>query len=445
MHINIPNNVQFIIDTFYSNNYEAFMVGGCVRDALLGLSPKDYDITTSALPNITETLFEKTIPTGIKHGTITVVISNENLEVTTYRTEGQYLDNRRPESVDFVSDIKEDLSRRDFTINALAYNNKIGLIDYFNGIQDLNDKVIKAVGNPSKRFQEDALRMLRAIRFSCQLGFEIEENTFIALKENYNLIANISMERIRDELCKIMISDNPCHGLNLLKETGILKIVLPEINELVNYTPMCNNHNRDVFKHTLNVISNTHNDLILRLSALFHDVGKLHTLTQMPNGHCYFPGHAPKGAEMCKPILSRMKFDNNTIEKISLLIYDHLVLDVNNMPSDGDIKRLLSRVKPENIFTLFDLQRADINSLWDPIPFLKKVDYISDKVTLFIQNKEPLYIKDLAITGSDLIKELNIKPGKLIGELLAALIQQVIDDPSLNNKETLIKISKTLI
>ena len=185
MLINIPNNVQFIIDTFYKNNYEAFMVGGCVRDCLLGLTPKDYDITTSALPNITESLFEKTIPTGIKHGTITVVLDNENLEVTTYRTEGNYLDNRHPESVEFVSNIKEDLSRRDFTVNALAYNNKEGLIDYFNGIDDIKNKTIKAVGDPNKRFQEDALRMLRAIRFSCQLAFKIDDSTYAAIKSNY--------------------------------------------------------------------------------------------------------------------------------------------------------------------------------------------------------------------------------------------------------------------
>ena len=233
MFINIPNNVQFIIDTFYNNNYEAFMVGGCVRDCLLGLTPKDYDITTSALPNITESLFEKTIPTGIKHGTVTVVLDNENLEVTTYRTEGNYLDNRHPESVEFVSNIREDLSRRDFTVNALAYNNKEGLIDYFNGIDDIKNKIIKAVGDPNKRFQEDALRMLRAIRFSCQLGFEIDNLTYTAIKENYKLIKNISIERIRDELCKILISDNPCNGLNLLKDTGILEIILPEIHSLI--------------------------------------------------------------------------------------------------------------------------------------------------------------------------------------------------------------------
>lgn len=446
MFINIPSNVQFIISTFYNNNYEAFIVGGCVRDCLLGKIPNDYDITTSATPDIIEKLFIKTIPTGIEHGTVTVVLENENFEVTTYRTEGNYLNNRRPGYVSFVSNIKEDLSRRDFTINALAYNNKEGLIDYFNGISDIKNKIIRAVGDPNKRFQEDALRMLRAIRFSCQLGFKIDDLTYEAIKANYKLIKNISMERIRDELCKILTSDNPCDGLNLLKDTGILEIILPEIHSLIGYTPLCNNHNRDVFAHTLNVISNTsNNDLILRLSALFHDVGKLNTLKQLPNGHCYFPGHAQEGAIICKPILSRLKFDNATINKVSAIIYDHLVLNVNYMPTDGEIKRLLIRVGSENIFTLFELQKADINSLWDPIPFLKKVDYISDRVKLILENKDPLYTKDLAITGSDLIKELNLKPGKIIGDILSILLDHVLDDKNLNNKEILLDIAKKLI
>lgn len=445
MFIDIPNNVKFIIDKFYENNYEAFMVGGCVRDCLLGLIPKDYDITTSATPDITERLFLKTIPTGIKHGTVTVVVDNENLEVTTYRTEGKYIDNRRPESVNFVSNIKEDLSRRDFTINSLAYNNKKGLIDYFDGINDIENKLIRAVGNADKRFQEDALRMLRAIRFSCQLGFKIEESTYSAIKENYKLIKNISLERVRDELCKILISNNPCTGLNLLKDTGILEIILPEVYKLIDYTPLCNNHNRDVFNHTLNVINNTDNDLTLRLAALFHDIGKLNTLKQLPNGHCYFPGHAQEGAKICKPILSRLKFDNNTINKVSAIIYDHLVLDVNYMPTDGEIKRLLRRVGIENIFTLFALQRADINSLWDPIPFLKKVDFIEDRVNSIIENKEPLYIKDLALTGSDLMISLNIKPGKIIGEILNSLLEKILDDKMLNNKDTLLELAKNFI
>ena len=196
MNINIPNKVKYIIDTFYKNNYEAYMVGGCVRDCILGLSPKDYDITTSATPEITQSLFKKTIPTGLDHGTVTVVIEHEGFEVTTYRTEGKYIDNRRPESVSFVSDIKEDLSRRDFTINAFAYNEQSGLVDYFDGLNDLNNKIIRAVGEPNARFQEDALRMLRAIRFSSQLDFSIEDKTLSAIKENCDLIKNISVERI---------------------------------------------------------------------------------------------------------------------------------------------------------------------------------------------------------------------------------------------------------
>lgn len=445
MNINIPKNVKYIIDTFYENNYEAYMVGGCVRDCILGLSPKDYDITTSAKPHITENLFNKTIPTGLEHGTVTVVIENENFEVTTYRTEGNYLDNRRPESVHFVSDIKEDLSRRDFTINAFAYNDKAGLVDYFEGLNDLNNKVIKAVADPNIRFQEDALRMLRAIRFSAQLNFTIDDNTLNAIKTNRNLIKNISIERIRDELCKMLISDNPSKGLNLLKDTEILEIILPEIHALIEYTPLCNNHNRDVFEHTLKVIHNTESNLVLRLSALFHDIGKLNTLTALPSGHHYFPGHSEESAIITRNILRRLKFDNDTIDRVCAIIYDHLVLKPDYMPTDGEIKRLLNRVGTTNIFTLYDLQRADINSLWNPVPFLAKVDYMCDRTKSILQNNEPLTIKDLAISGSTLIKELNLKPGKILGDLLNYLLEQVLDDKYLNTKDKLINLSKSYL
>lgn len=441
MNLVIPSNVNYIINTLYKNGYEAFMVGGCVRDCLLGLIPKDYDITTSAPPEITESLFYKTIPTGLQHGTITVVIDNENFEVTTYRTEGSYIDNRRPEWVKFVSNIKDDLSRRDFTINAFAYNNKEGLIDYFNGLEDLQNRLIRAVGNPNLRFQEDALRMLRAIRFSCQLDFTIECETYNAIKNQSHLIANISIERIREELCKILLSPKPSTGLNMLNDCGILQIILPEINALVDYTPMCNNHNRNVFAHTLKVIDNTPKDLILRISALFHDVGKLNTMTALPNGHHYFPGHSQEGAKMTKEILKRFEFDNLTINRVSALIYDHLVLDVSYMPTDGEIKRLINRVGPNNIFLLFELQKADINSLWNPVPFLNKVDFIYCRVKEILDNNEPLKINDLTVNGSFLVKEFNLKPGKIIGEILNYLLEKVLDNKALNTKETLLKLT----
>ena len=443
MKINIPKDVNYIINNFYKNSYEAYMVGGCVRDSLLGVEPKDYDITTSAKPEETISLFEKTIPTGLKHGTITVIINSTPYEVTTFRTEGTYLDNRRPSSVDFVTDIKEDLSRRDFTINALAYNENTGLIDYFNGVNDIKNKIIRCVGDADKRFKEDALRMLRAIRFSCQLTFDIEENTLKAIKDNYKLIENISFERIRDEICKILISPNPSRGLELLKDTNLLELILPEINSLVDFSPKCTNHNRNVFTHTLRVIDNTENDLLLRLSALFHDVGKLNTLTPFNNGLFYgFPGHSIEGAIMSKRILSKLKFDNNTIKIVSKLIEHHLVLNVDTMLTKYEVKKLLNDVGKNNISLLFKLQRADINSLDNPKIFLDKVNYTEKLTNEILENNEPLTIKDLDITGEDLISNLGLKPGKIIGDILNYLLDKVLENPNLNSKEILLNLAK---
>ena len=446
MNINTPREVKIIIDTFYRSNFEAFMVGGCVRDILLGNIPKDYDITTSAKPEITISLFDKTIPTGLKHGTVTVLISNEPYEVTTYRTEGKYIDNRRPSSVDFVTDIKEDLSRRDFTINALAYNEKVGLIDYFNGTDDIKNKIIRCVGNADKRFKEDALRMLRAVRFSCQLNFEIHENTYTAIKSNYKLINNISSERIRDELCKILISENPSKGLEILRDTKLLEVILPEINALYNFSSKCTNHNRNVFTHTLKVIDNTKNDLLLRLSALFHDVGKLNTLTPLNNGTFYgFPGHCLEGSIMVKKILSRLRFDNNTIKVVSKLIEHHLVLNATVMPTKYEVKMLLNEVGVDNINLLFALQRADINSLDNPRVFLEKVRYTESLVNEVINNKEPLTIKDLNIAGGDLISNLKLKPSKILGDTLNYLLNVVLENPDLNSKEKLLTLAKNFL
>lgn len=443
MKINIPKDVNYIINNFYKNGYEAYMVGGCVRDSLLGVEPKDYDITTSAKPEETISLFEKTIPTGLKHGTITVIINSTPYEVTTFRTEGTYLDNRRPSSVDFVTDIKEDLSRRDFTINALAYNENTGLIDYFNGVDDIKNKIIRCVGDPDKRFKEDALRMLRAIRFSCQLTFDIEEGTLKAIKDNYKLIENISFERIRDEICKILISHNPSRGLELLKDTKLLELILPEINSLVDFSPKCTNHNRNVFTHTLRVIDNTENDLLLRLSALFHDVGKLNTLTPFDNGRFYgFPGHSIEGAIMSKRILSKLRFDNNTIKIVSKLIEHHLVLNVDTMLTKYEVKKLLNDVGKNNISLLFKLQRADINSLDNPKIFLDKVNYTEKLTNEILENNEPLTIKDLDISGEDLISNLGLKPGKIIGDTLNYILDKVLEDPNLNSKEILLNLAK---
>lgn len=443
MKINIPDPVNLIIETFYNNGYEAYMVGGCIRDALLSKNPKDYDIATSAPPSITESLFEKTIPTGIKHGTITVLINNEPFEVTTYRTEGNYKDNRHPEEVSFVTNIKDDLSRRDFTINTFAYNEKEGLKDYFNGIEDLKNKIIRTVGDSNTRFNEDALRMLRAIRFSSQLGFSIEEKTLNAIIRNKSLIKNISLERIRDELSKILLSDNPRKGFLLLKECGILDIIIPELTPSIDFNQRNKYHHEDVFNHSLSVLENTPKDLTLRLAALFHDIGKPECFFLDEKGNGRFFGHNNVSSDITKKILKRLHFDNKTIKNVSLLIKEHM--NVLDNPSEAAIKRLINRVSLENINLLFSLQEADIKSLKDfsiPLNKLNIMKYMANKI---INSKEPLSVKDLSIDGSDLINNLSIKPGKIIGDTLNHLFKLVLENPKLNNKEYLLKEAKEYI
>lgn len=441
MKIFIPDEVNFIIDKFYENNFEAFIVGGCVRDSILGIEPKDFDITTSAKPEDTISLFEKTIPTGIKHGTITVRVTNNSYEVTTFRTDGTYIDNRRPSCVEFVSDIKEDLSRRDFTINALAYNNS-KFIDYFDGVSDIKNRIIRCVGEADKRFKEDALRMLRAVRFSCQLNFKIEDKTLNAIRENSSLIQNISKERIRDELCKILISNNAHLGIDLLEKCGLLKFILPKIQALVNYTPISIKHNRNVFSHTLKVIENTkNNNLLLRVAALFHDVGKLETLALREDGIYYFPNHSNVGAVMSYDILRDLRFDNKSIDIICKLIKNHLILKPFDMMTRYEAKKLLNHIGKDYIKLLFDLQRADTNSLDSPTIFLEKVNFTEKLIDDIIFSNEPLSLKDLNITGQDLIKHCNLKQGKVLGETLNFLLDEVLKDSSLNNREILLNLA----
>lgn len=440
MNITIPSNVKYIIDEFYKNNYEAFMVGGCIRDALLCKTPKDYDIATSAKPEITEKLFEKTIPTGIKHGTVTVLIDNEPYEVTTYRTEGEYKDNRRPDEVYFVSDIKEDLSRRDFTINAFAYNSREGLKDFFGGLDDLTNRLIRSVGDANKRFNEDALRMLRAIRFSTQLNFDIEENTLNAIKDNKDLIKNISAERIRDELCKILISNNVRNGLNLLKECGLLQIVIPEIVPSIGFDQKNMHHFEDVFNHTLSVIEKCPEDLNIRLAALLHDIGKPDVFFIDDKGNGRFFGHNTKSEKIARDILNRLRFDNKTIKSVCILVREHM--NVLDNASNLAIKRLINRVSKENIYSLLELQKADILSLKDPNVALYKVSDMRTKIDNIINSNTPLTVKDLAIDGGKLINELQIKPGKLVGDILNHLLELVLKNPELNNYNSLITESK---
>lgn len=435
----IPNDVKIILNTLKNNGYEAYIVGGSVRDSQIGISlPKDYDITTNALPKEIIKLFDKTIPTGIEHGTITVMIDGNGYEVTTYRIDGEYIDNRRPEGVTFVSNLKEDLARRDFTINALAYNTENGLIDYFGGTEDLNNKIIRAVGEPNKRFQEDALRMLRAIRFAASLDFDIEEKTLEAIKANCKLIENVSNERIRDELCKILISNNSKKALRTFKETKILRFILPELQVTVGFNQQNPHHDKDVFEHILAVVEMCPPEINLRVAGLLHDIAKPYCFTIDKEGIGHFYGHDKKGVILSEQILRRMKFDNQSISKISILVKEHM--NILTKPTDASVKRLINRVSKDLIHDLFALQRADALGSHFPEVRLNEINRVEEKTNSILESKVPLSIKELSVNGGDIMKEFSLKSGQEIGEMLKFLLNKVLDNPEFNSREKLLAI-----
>ncbi|HEY8892844.1 MAG TPA: CCA tRNA nucleotidyltransferase [Clostridium sp.] len=435
----IPNDVKIIMDCLRNNGYESYIVGGCVRDFMIGISsPKDYDVTTNALPEEIIRIFNKTIPTGVDHGTVTVMINKEGYEVTTYRIDGEYLDNRRPEDVTFVSTLKEDLARRDFTINALAFNEEEGLVDYFGGNVDLDNKIIRAVGEPNKRFKEDALRMLRAIRFSARLDFEIEEKTFEAIKENSHLILNVSNERTRDELCKMMVSDNTTKALRLLKDSKLLDFILPELKVTIGFNQQNPHHNKDIFNHTLAVVEKCTPELNLRIAGLLHDIAKPNCFTIDAEGIGHFYGHDKKGVILSQKILRRLRFDNKSINEISILIKEHM--NVLTKPTDASVKRLINRVGKDLVFDLFALQRADALGSRFPEKRINEITRVEEKTIAILESKVPLSTKELVVNGKDLIKEFSLKPGEEIGDILRFLLDKVLENPELNSKEKLFSI-----
>jgi len=443
-NIKIPmtEEVKTIIGILNKDGFEAFIVGGCVRDALLEKKPKDWDITTNASPEDIISVFKqknyRVIETGLKHGTVTIVIKGENFEITTYRIDGEYLDNRRPEGVTFVSNLKEDLARRDFTINTLAFNEEDGLVDYFGGIEDLDNKIIRAVGESNKRFQEDALRMLRAIRFSARLGFHIEEKTLEGIKANCNLIVNVSNERIRDELCKMLLSNNPTKALKLLQETKLLGFILPELQKAVGFNQQNPHHDKDVFEHILAVVEKCPPSLNLRVAALLHDIAKPDCFTIDKEGIGHFYGHDKKGVILSEQILRRLKFDNQSLSKIIILVKEHM--NILTKPTNASVKRLINRVGVDLVNDLFALQRADALGSRFPEIRLKEIQRVEDKTNAILESKVPLCIKELAVNGGDIMKEFSLSPGEEIGNMLKFLLDKVLENPQLNNKEELLAI-----
>ncbi|MCW6088353.1 CCA tRNA nucleotidyltransferase [Clostridium sporogenes] len=443
--IQIPKGVKYIINTLQENNHEAYIVGGAVRDSLLERKVNDWDITTSANPQEVENIFEnlgyKIIPTGLKHGTVTILINSIGYEVTTFRIDGEYEDNRHPKEVKFTSNLKEDLKRRDLTINAMAYNDKTGLVDYFNGLEDLNNKIVRCVGNSKDRFNEDSLRMLRCIRFASQLNFDMEKSTKFNIRELSKNINNVSMERIRDELCKILVSSQPVYGIRNIVELNLVDYIIPELKDCVGFQQHNKHHDKDVYGHILSVVENVPNKLELRLAALLHDIGKPKCFSIGDNGQGHFYGHQKISADMTKDILKRLKFDNKTIDKVDKLVYNHMTrYNKLRIPS---IKKFINKVGIDNLDDLFELQIADIKGSAKEYHSFDNVLNLKIKCEKILSEKQPLTIKDLDIDGHDLMK-LGIKQGKEIGIVLNKLLDIILENPNLNNKEDLIKIVESI-
>ncbi len=427
------------IELLNNAGYEAYAVGGCVRDAIMGVEINDFDITTSATPEEMQQVFknERTFETGIKHGTITFVYEKENVEITTYRVDGEYEDNRRPKSVEFTKSLTNDLKRRDFTMNAIVYNNSEGYIDLFGGIEDIKNKTIRAIGNPKDRFNEDALRILRAIRFASKLGFEIEENTKKAMLECKHLLHNISEERIATEINKFVLGSNVKKAI--LDHYDILSEIIPEFEAMHNFDRKNDWHVYDVLTHTAVVVENTPQVAHIRLAALLHDTGKVHTFTVDDNGIGHFYGHNDKSAEIAENYLTKYKYDNFTKERVYKLIKVH---DTPIEPDRILIKKRINRMGKDCFFDLIKIKRADNLAQNLNKVRLDIIDEI-EKIATDIVNEDCFTLGSLKINGGDLIKN-GFKPGKQLGNILNTLLEEVMEEKIPNEKEALLNRARNL-
>jgi len=440
--MNLPKNVEYIITTLENAGFEGYAVGGCVRDTLLNRNPDDWDITTSASPLEAKKLFAKTIDTGIQHGTITVLLGKETYEVTTYRIDGEYEDSRHPKEVIFTSNLLEDLKRRDFTINAMAYNEKSGIVDEFGGMDDLNNGIIRCVGNPKERFAEDALRMMRAVRFSGQLGYKIEDETANAVKELAPTLQKISVERICTELTKLMVSAHPEY-LHKAYELGMTKVFLPELDAAMGVEQNNPHHKYSVGEHILHSLTQIRADKVLRFTMLFHDLGKALTKTTDEEGIDHFHGHAGLSAEIADTVMKRLRFDNDTRLKVVKLVKYH---DLKVELTPKHVRKAIVKLGADLFPLLLEVKRAD---------FLAQSQYLRKEKEEELRELERIYkqiledkncvsLKDLAVTGNDLI-QAGMKPGKEIGEVLQQLFAMVLEKPECNTKEFLMSQISLLI
>lgn len=434
----MPKDIEFIINRLKSYGFSAYIVGGSLRDMLLGIKPCDYDIATSAKPEEVENIFKGYILSDIgrKYGTIVVRINKYDVEITTFRLEGSYEENRKPCNVVFTDRIEDDLLRRDFTVNAMASDGEV-FIDLFSGRQDIEKKIIRTVNNPDMRIKEDALRILRAVRISSKLGFEIDIELKKAIKRNRNLLYKLSKERIKQEIEKILLSDRPSVAFRTMQELDILEIVLQDLYKCIDFDQENPHHSMDLFNHTLCVVDNVDKNIALRYAALFHDIGKIYTKSYDENHIAHYYNHEIKSAEIAQRVLTEFNVSNEIKKRVNILITEHMKVSEN--ATDKALRRKIRKVSEDNIFLLYSLLIADrICTIENrEIEFLEKQ---TQRIKELL-NEETAKEKFLKINGTDIMK-LGYKEGKIIGEILRYLEDIVIDNPSLNDREKLIEIVK---
>lgn len=446
--MSIPKEVKTIISKLKKAGFEAYIVGGCVRDFLRNIEPQDWDVATNAKPKEIQRIFSKSFYNN-KFFTVTVQTESKKanlkeIEITTYRSEAKYTDKRHPDEIKFAKTIKEDLSRRDFTVNAMAMDGELEIIDPFNGQKDFKKKIIRAVGNPEKRFSEDALRMMRAVRFASTLdvslsltaSWQIEENTARAIEKNSSSLRAISQERIRDEFLKIIMAERASDGIELLRKLGLLKHIVPELEE--NYGVSQNKHHiYDCYTHallSLKYAAKRKFNKFVRLAALLHDIGKPRT-KKGEGPEATFYGHEILSARMTAQILNRLKFPKKEIEKIVKLVRYHLFYYHPDEVGESSVRRLVRQVGPENMKELLEVRMADRIGSGVPKaePYkLRHLRYVIEKVS-----RDPISVKTLEVSGNDVMKILKIQPGPKVGQILDILLGAVLEDPKKNKKEFL--------
>lgn len=443
---NFKDAAKTALEILNEGGFEAFLIGGSVRDYLMGLPIGDIDITTNATPREVEEVFKNfnVIETGIKHGTVTVILEGEPVEITTYRSEGEYSDNRHPDSVSFSRSLRDDVIRRDFTMNGVAYSFESGVCDLVGGIEDINNGVIRCIGDAETRFREDALRIMRALRFSSVLGFEIEENTKNAIRKCKDLLKNISAERIREETVKLICGKN---AYEVLEEfSDVIGVILPEIKPLIGFEQINRHHIYDVYTHTLKALEQSRPSKTIRLALLFHDIGKPACASFDEKGEMHFYSHPKKSAEITEEIMTRLRFDNDTKNKVITLVKFHdspIMVQDGIFPDRRRIKRIMSQIGEELIYDLIEIKRCD-NSAQNPQFYRGDGFYKStyDMIDEIIAEKECFSLKDLKINGNDLLR-MGYE-GKKIGEILRKCLDGVIDGEIKNDYEEIKEFIKEI-